>query len=201
MPTSVDTTAAMTDPAEHEAAAEAPAPPDTGHTPSAAAGTRDALGDKKPSGVSNAVSRSAIVNAVAAALVTAMFSMLMWQISSLGDRIDANGARIDANGARIDDLATELRAEIGGLRTETQTEIGSLRSEIGALRTEMQTEIGAMRTEMRSEIGALRAEMQAGFREINATLLDHTDRLARLETAAGLPRIVVTPESPDGEPQ
>ena len=30
-------------------------------------------------------------------LVTAMFSMLMWQISSLGDRIDANGARIDAS--------------------------------------------------------------------------------------------------------
>ena len=197
MPTSVDTTAAMNDPAEHEAAAEAPAPPDTGHTPSAdadadaeasappdtghtpsadaeastppdtghtpsaAAGTRNALGDKKPAGAGSAVSRSAMVNVVAAALVTAMFSMLMWQISSLGDRIDIQSARIDANGARIDASSTELRAEIGGLR----------------------------------------AEMQAGFREINATLLDHTDRLARLETAAGLPRIVVTPESPDGEPQ
>ncbi|WP_420445881.1 hypothetical protein [Candidatus Poriferisodalis sp.] len=34
---------------------------------------------------------------------------------------------------------------------------------------------------------SLRAEMQAGFREINATLLDHTDRLASLEAAAGLP--------------
>ncbi len=162
MPTSVDNTAAMNNPAEHETAAEAPAPPDAGQTPVAAAvAARGAPGDKKPAGTSSAVSRSAIVNAVAAALVTAMFSMLMWQISSLGDRIDANGARIDANGARIDDLATVLRAEIGGLRTE----------------------------------------MQAGFREINATLLDHTDRLARLETAAGLPRIVTTPESPDSGPQ
>ncbi|WP_420437555.1 hypothetical protein [Candidatus Poriferisodalis sp.] len=183
MPTPVDTTAAMNDPAEHEAAAAAPAPPDTGHTPSADARTRSALGDMKPAGAGSAVSRSAIVNVVAAALVTAMFSMLMWQISSLGDRIDANGARIDAS-------ATELRAEIGALRTDMQTEIG-------ALRTDMQTEIGSLR----AEIGGLRAEMQAGFREINATLLDHTDRLARLETAAGLPRIVVTPESPDGEPQ
>ena len=179
MPISVDTTAAMNDPAEHEAAAEAPAPPDAGHTPSADAGTRSALGDKKPAGAGSAVSRSAMVNVVATALVTAMFSMLMWQISSLGDRIDIQSARIDANGARIDASATELRAEIGGLRTDMQTEIGSLRA----------------------EIGGLRAEMQAGFREINATLLDHTDRLARLETAAGLPRIVVTPESPDSKPQ
>ena len=155
MPISVDTTAAMTDSAEHEAAAEAPAPPDAGQTPVAAAvAARGALGDKKPAGAGNAVSRSAIVNVVAAALVTAMFSMLMWQISSLGDRIDIQSARIVAS-------ATVLRAEIGGLRTE----------------------------------------MQAGFREINATLLDHTDRLARLETAAGLPRIVVTPESPDSGPQ
>ncbi len=34
----------------------------------------------------------------------------------------------------------------------------------------------------------LRTEMQAGFAEIHTILRDHTDRLARLETAAGLPR-------------
>ncbi len=78
------------------------------------------------------------------------------------------GSRIDAQGARIDSLRTELRAEIGGLRTE-------------------------LRTELHSEIGGLRAEMQAGFREINAILLDHTDRLARLEAAAGLPRSADAP--------
>lgn len=78
------------------------------------------------------------------------------------------GSRIDAQGARIDSLRSELRAEIGGLRTE-------------------------LRTELHSEIGGLRAEMQAGFREINAILLDHTDRLARLEAAAGLPRSADAP--------
>lgn len=36
----------------------------------------------------------------------------------------------------------------------------------------------------------LEAEMRAGFRDIRTVLLDHTDRLARLETAAGLPRAV-----------
>lgn len=42
-------------------------------------------------------------------------------------------------------------------------------------------------TELRAEMASLRAETQAGFREVNAILLDHTDRLARLEAAAGLP--------------
>ncbi|WP_419933082.1 hypothetical protein [Candidatus Poriferisodalis sp.] len=42
-------------------------------------------------------------------------------------------------------------------------------------------------TELRAEMASLRAETQAGFREVNAILLDHTERLARLEAAAGLP--------------
>ena len=37
---------------------------------------------------------------------------------------------------------------------------------------------------MQGQIGDLRAEMRAGFREVNATLLDHTDRLARLESTS-----------------
>ena len=60
----------------------------------------------------------------------------------------------------------------------------TLRSDMTAMRAE----IAGLRTEMRSEIGGLRAEMQAGFAQVHAVLLDHTDRLARLETAAGLPR-------------
>lgn len=44
-----------------------------------------------------------------------------------------------------------------------------------------------LRSEIRGEIGMLRAEMQAGFRSINETLLDHTDRLARLEAAIADP--------------
>lgn len=99
-------------------------------------------------------------------LLGALIGLMMWQFSSLGSRIDAQSARIDS-------LRTELRAE--------------LRAEIGGLRTEL-------RNELHSEIGGLRAEMQAGFREINAILLDHTDRLARLEAAAGLPRSADAPQ-------
>ena len=49
--------------------------------------------------------------------------------------------------------------------------ISEVRGEIGTLRSEMRDEIGTLRSEMRSEIG-----------QINMVLLDHTDRLARIET-------------------
>ncbi|WP_420445843.1 hypothetical protein [Candidatus Poriferisodalis sp.] len=87
--------------------------------------------------------------------------LLLWQLNALGDNID-------------------------GLRSDMQAQIGGVRSEIGGLRTDMQGQIGGLRTDMQGQIGDLRAEMQAGFREVNATLLDHTDRLSRLETWAGL---------------
>ncbi|WP_420445888.1 hypothetical protein [Candidatus Poriferisodalis sp.] len=74
---------------------------------------------------------------------------------------------------------------LGGLLTALLIwQFNALGNSIDHLGTELRSEIGGVRT----EIGSLRAEMQAGFREINATLLDHTDRLARLEAAAGLPR-------------
>ena len=86
-------------------------------------------------------------------LLTALLAAL---VGLMMWQFNSLGARIDANGARIDRLATELRAE--------------LRAEIGSVRADM------------AELEAgLRAEMQTGFREINLILLDHTDRLARLE--------------------
>ena len=72
---------------------------------------------------------------------------------------------------------TAMRAEIGGLRAEVKSEISGVRAEIADVEVRL-----------RGEIDGLRAEMQAGFAQVLAVLLDHTDRLARLETAAGLPR-------------
>ena len=159
MPTYVETTAAMNPPAEPPRPAAADLPVHTLH-PNA----------RRPG--SAAVSPNSILGALAVALVTAMFSVLMWQINSLGNRIDGQSARINAQSERIETLASELRAEMGALETG-----------------------------LRAEMGSLRAEMHAGFREVNATLLDHTDRLARLEAAAGLPRHIETPESPTSNSQ
>ena len=63
----------------------------------------------------------------------------------------------------------------------------ALRADIATLGTSLRTEIANAESSLRTEIAAvensLRTEMQTGFREVNATLLDHTDRLARLEAA------------------
>ena len=70
---------------------------------------------------------------------------------------------------------------VGGLLTGLLLwQLNALGDNIDGLRTDMQTEIGGLR----SEIGALRTDMQDGFRGIYEILLDHTDRLARLESTS-----------------
>ncbi len=127
------------------------------------------------------------VTTLYAGLVTtvlgALIGLMMWQFSELGARIDANGARIEYLGA---ELRSEFRAEIGSVRSD----INDL--EMG-LRAEFRDEIASVRSDMDDLETRLRAEIQTGFAAINAVLLDHTDRLARLETAAGLPRVTAEP--------
>lgn len=142
MTSPVETTAAMTPPAEHR-------DPASGSGVSGVA----ALAEQAPG--RRELSQNAVIGlfgGLVTVLLGALIGLMMWQFDSLGERIDAQGARIDAQGERIDALGTELRAEMDDLESR------------------------------------LRAEMRAGFAEINAVLLDHTDRLARLEAAAGLPR-------------
>ena len=98
-----------------------------------------------------------------------------WQTSLL---VAVAGALIIAATTAYFSLHNDITQLGTSLRTDMNNQGASLRSEIGSLRTDM------------NDLEAnLRAEMQAGFRQVNATLLDHTDRLARLEQAAGLPRI------------
>ena len=130
------------------------------------------------------LSLNSVLGTLAVALVTTMFGVLMWQVDSLGARIDEQGDRIEGQGTRIDSLS----ARIDSLSARTDS-LGARIDSLGTeLRAELHAEIGSVRADMADLEAGLRAEMQAGFREINAILLDHTDRLARLEAAAGLPR-------------
>ena len=159
----VETTAAMTTPGDAAAAvtAESAAPEPQRSMPpvgSAHLGGLPAERTERRSVSPNVV--ISVMGGLIAALLGGMFALLVWQFGALNNSIDSLGARIDNQGAdlgaRIDNQGAELRAEMDALRTE-------------------------LRSEIRGEIGMLRAEMQAGFRSINETLLDHTDRLARLE--------------------
>ena len=146
MTSPVETTAAMTPPAEHRD------PASGSGVSGVAALTEQAPGRRELS--QNAV--IGLFGGLVTVLLGALIGLMMWQFDSLGERIDAQGARIDSLGERIDALGTGLRAEMDDLATELRAEMDDLESR-------------------------LRAEMRAGFAEINAVLLDHTDRLARLE--------------------
>ncbi|WP_419839879.1 hypothetical protein [Candidatus Poriferisodalis sp.] len=92
---------------------------------------------------------------------------------------------------------TALRADITALRTEVSGSETGLRTEMGGLEARLSAEIDGIETRLRMEIDGVEARLSAeingvdtrlgteiqDFRaEVNATLLDHTDRLARLET-------------------
>ena len=52
---------------------------------------------------------------------------------------------------------------------------------------------------LRGEIGSLRSDVDARFREVNTILLDHTDRLARIETHLGI-RPPSDTQAPEAQP-
>ena len=123
-----------------------------------------------------------IPTAIVAALVTGMFGMLFFSLNGL--RSDIDTLRTDTN-SQIDSLRTELFGEIGSVRGEIDSLRSDMNSQIDGLRTELFGEIGSVRGEIgsvRGEIGSLRSDMNQRFAEVHSVLLDHTDRLARIET-------------------
>ncbi|MDE0318476.1 MAG: hypothetical protein OXI97_01190 [Acidimicrobiaceae bacterium] len=168
MTSPVETTAAMTPPAEqHDPAGPVAASGTAALAESAPEAVVSVSGDagKRAAG-RRELSQNAVIalfGGLVTTLLGALIGLMMWQFNELGDRIDGQGARIDSLDARIDSLGTDLRAEMDELEAGLRADMDKLEA-------------------------GLRAEMRAGFAEINTVLLDHTDRLARLETAAGLPR-------------
>ena len=80
---------------------------------------------------------------------------------------------------------TIIAALIASMTLAAVTAFNTLRSDIISVRTELREEIngeiGSLRTEMRDEIGSLRTELHDFRTEVGAVLLDHAERLARIE--------------------
>ncbi len=82
-------------------------------------------------------------------------------------------------------IRTEMRDEFASVRDEIRSvDTGlraEMRAEIGSLRTELRDEIGSVETGLRAEIGSLRTELHDFRTEVGTVLLDHAERLARIE--------------------
>ena len=115
--------------------------------------------------------RSVLVPVLVAVVVTLIGGVFGLAVAGFNTLRDDIGALQDNTNNQID----TLRDELGSVRDE-------LRGDIGMLRADMDSQIGELRADMDSQIGGLRADMVEGFSEINTVLLDHTDRLARIET-------------------
>lgn len=61
------------------------------------------------------------------------------------------------------------------------TAFNTLRSDIVSVRTELRDEISSAETGLRDEVGSLRTELHDFRTEVRAVLLDHAERLARIE--------------------
>lgn len=91
---------------------------------------------------------------------------------------EASSASTANNPLLVPVLTTVTGALIAGVFLFAILGFNSLRDDFNSMRSDMKTEIGALR----GEISGLRDEMNARFEAVNAVLLDHTDRLARIET-------------------
>ena len=98
----------------------------------------------------------------------------------------AAGARTVSPNAMLGLLSTLLVAALGALIGLMTWQMSSLGDRIDRLDSKIDAVHDKLDAKIDSKIGEMRAEMQAGFREVNATLLDHTERLTRLETTVGL---------------
>jgi len=75
-----------------------------------------------------------------------------------------------------------ITALLGGMFLFTISAIDDVRDEIGSLRSEVSGEINSLRSDMNARF----AEVDRKFDQVNAVLMDHTDRLARIETTLGI---------------
>lgn len=103
-----------------------------------------------------------VLSTATGALIAGMFVLAAVGFNALRSDIQALDARITA--------------KITALDTKIDTEIAGLDAKITALDAKIDT-----------QIGMLRHDMNEGFAQVNAILLDHTERLARLEAVHGIP--------------
>ena len=116
--------------------------------------------------------RSALLTALATTILAGLIAVAAAGYTAL--RADITALRAELSGSE-----TGLRTEMGGLEARLSAEIdgveAQLSAEIDGVEAQLSAEISGVETRLRAEIQDFRAE-------VNATLLDHTDRLARFET-------------------
>ena len=140
-------------------------------TPSAAAPapTADEAPDRDSgaAGRGTAAPRSLVISvpaAVTAAMVAGMFGLLFLSLNGLRGDIDS------------------LRGNISSLQENMNNRFDAVNNRIDAQVDRLDSRIDSTNERLDNQFDSLRSTMEEGFSEVHAILLDHTDRLARIET-------------------
>ncbi|MDE0497234.1 MAG: hypothetical protein OXH86_07765 [Acidimicrobiaceae bacterium] len=163
---------------------------ETGAKPSAddAPAASQRVGDVASAGVQRRPLRTVGLVTVIASLITGLLGLAGLGFVTLRDDIRA-----------IDTQFAQVRVDIAQVDAKIDTQVGMLRDEIAQVRTELGDEIAQVDAKIDTQIALLRDDVNQGFArvdarfaqvddrfaEVNAVLLDHTDRLARIETGHG----------------
>ena len=129
--------------------------------------------------------QSAVLATIIAALIVGVFSFAVVGFNVM--RSDIDSVRTDLR-SDIDSVRTDLRSDIAAVRTDLRSEISS---EIAAVRRDMDAgftridERFAQIDERFAQIDERFTRVDERFTGIETVLLDHTDRLARIETVHG----------------
>ena len=137
-----------------------------------------------------------VLGAVITALVGGMFLFIVSALDRVSEEVSSLRSEMSE---QISSLRSGMSEEVSSLRSGMSEEVSSLRGEISGETSSIRGEI----SDLRGEISSLRSEMNARFVEtdrkfdqvnqrfdqvnrrfdqVNGVLMDHTDRLARIET-------------------
>lgn len=177
-PIDIDTAAAMTQPADpHTPAHDNPAAASGSET--SGADVRSTAAATEPAGTQAPASIEEPTRTVPAGRTAAAQRPMV-----------PRGVLVGVAGTMFAALVTVLGAlmvaQLSAINTSITTLDTRFTNRIDHVETKLGDRIDRVETKLGDRIDKLDAEMRAGFAQINAILLDHTDRLARLETHAGL---------------
>lgn len=100
--------------------------------------------------------------------------------------VQGDGGAAQRRSLLVPVLSTACAALIAGVLGLAVVGFNTLRDDIRFLDAKIDSRFGELDAKIDSQIGMLRDDMDERFGEVNAILLDHTERLARIETGLGV---------------
>lgn len=164
----MSTIAAMTGEADAAPDGAEAADPQAAHRPAASPAERERRSLVVP-----------MLSTVVAALIAGVFTLAVIGFNTLRDDIRSLGHEVRGD---LDSLRREVRGDVDSVRREVRGDVDSLRHEVRGGIQALDDKIETGLADLRDDIDERFARVDERFGQVNAILLDHAERLSRIET-------------------